>query len=311
MYRFICFTLLLFLVSSCSAITAKTPSVVDINAVPLVTFVFDDGNETDYTVARDIFKAQGEVACTAVVTGRINTKDYLSVSQLDELRREGWEIMGHTVSHPNLRSLSESQIEVELSDSKAALEGWGFNIKNMVYPYNKSNETVEKIAAKYYRAGRAGGSMLNPYSLDRYGLNSYSIKHDLTKMQSYIDNAYSEKKWLIFYHHNIDTKIKISGRKGKFIPGENLSFRPSGATGKFTDSGIVFMGSAIYFIPLSGVPQPDDTITGQTSGATGRVDRIIYNEKEDINDMIAYIHKNYPDMRIVTIDKGLDLMGIP
>jgi len=130
-------------------------------------------------------------------------------------------------------------------------------------------------------------------------------------MKSYIDNAYSEKKWLIFYHHHIDAKIKISDKSGNLILGEDLIFHPSGAKGKYTASGIIFPDRAIYFTPLSGIPQANDTITGQTSGATARIDRIIYNEKEDIKDMIKYIHTNYPGMKIVTIDQGLDLMGMP
>jgi hypothetical protein len=27
--------------------------------------------------------------------------------------------------------------------------------------------------------------------------------------------------------------------------------------------------------------------------------------------MIGYIRKNYPEMRIVTVDQGLDLLGVP
>jgi peptidoglycan/xylan/chitin deacetylase (PgdA/CDA1 family) len=279
--------------------------------VPFVSFVFDDGNETDYTVARDIFSSQGEVACTAVVTNWVNTKNYLSVSQLAELQKDGWEILSHTESHPDLKTLSGGQVEAELAKSKSIFENLGFTVKNLVYPYNKTNVAVKKIAAKYYRSGRDGGSMLNPYILDRYDLKSYSIKHNLSKMKSYIDNAYSEKKWLIFYHHNIDAKIKISDKNGNLILGEDLFFQPSGAKGKYTASGIVFSDRAIYFTPLSGIPQANDTITGRTSGATFKLDRVIYNEKEDIKDMIEYIHTNYPEMKIVTIDKGLDLMGIP
>ena len=95
------------------------------------------------------------------------------------------------------------------------------------------------------------------------------------------------------------------------LRGENLFFQPSGAKGKYTAKGIVFLGPAIYFIPLSGIPKANDIVTGQTSGATCRLDRVIYNKKEDINDMIEYIHTKYPDIKIVTIDKGFYLMGIP
>ncbi len=65
MRRFIFFAVALFIVSSCSGVSAKRDAA-STGGRPLVTFVFDDGNDTDYTVAKDIFKAQGAVACTAV-----------------------------------------------------------------------------------------------------------------------------------------------------------------------------------------------------------------------------------------------------
>ena len=310
MNSFIYFAFILFLISSCGGVSTKNSSSIS-KSEPIVTFVFDDGNETDYLVARDIFRSRGEVACTAVVTNWVNTKNYLSVSQLDELRKDGWEILSHTVSHPNLRDLSGSQIETELSQSKAALENWGLPVRNLVYPYNGNNEMVKKIAEKYYRSARSGHKMLNSPDLDRYDLKSFSselsTRRKISGIKSQIDRAYSEKKWLILYHHLIDAKIKTSDKSGAFIPEERLSFMLSGATGKYIKDN----GSVIQFIPLSGNPHIGDIVTGQSSGATCKLDRIIYNEKEDINDMIEYIHTKFPDMKIVTIDKGLDLMGIP
>ena len=152
--------------------------------------------------------------------------------------------------------------------------------------------------------------MLNPAGLDRYELRSYSFSHNIIKMKALIDNAYSEKKWLIFYHHQIDAKIKVSGRNGDFILGEDLVFKPSGAAGKYTVKGICPFGSAMYITPLSGTPQVNDSVTGQSSGATGILDKVYYNEKENIDELIKYIHTKYPDMRIVTIDQGLDIYNI-
>ncbi len=305
-----CLAFLLIIVSSCSTAPVADPAVMA-KSKPLVTFVFDDGNETDYTVARDIFKAKGEVACTAVVTDWVNTKNYLSVSQLHELRQDGWEIMGHTVSHPNLRSLSESQIEDELSRSKEALKNWGLPVRNLVYPYNKNNETVRRIAGEYYRAAREGGKQSNAPDLDRYDLKSFSSElsfwHKMSDIKSHIDRAWSEKKWLILYQHLIDAKIKISDKNGSFVNDEQLKFMPSGAIGKFIEGS----SWSMEFVPLSGYPQTGDIITGELSGASARMAMKCYNEREAITEMIEYIHGNYPDMRIVTIDQGLDLMGIP
>lgn len=75
---FFIFVVALFIVSSCARVSVKNDAVAP-NARPIVTFVFDDGNDTDYTVAKDIFKTHNAVACTAVVTDRVNTEKHLSV----------------------------------------------------------------------------------------------------------------------------------------------------------------------------------------------------------------------------------------
>jgi hypothetical protein len=181
----------------------------------------------------------------------------------------------------------------------------------MVYPYNKSNKTVEKIAARYYRSGRAGQKMLNGPDQDRYELKSFSselsYRHKMSSTKHRIDEAYAGKKWLILYQHLIDAKVKISDKSGAFVKGEQIKFMPSGAVGKIIESGFW----STNFIPLSGEPQIGDSVTGQSSGAVGRLTRTYYNEREALTEMIEYIHRNYPDMRIVTIDQGLDLLGMP
>jgi hypothetical protein len=61
---------------------------------------------------------------------------------------------------------------------------------------------------------------------------------------------------------------------------------------------------------LSGTPQPGDIITGQSSKATCHLEEILYNEKEAITELIEYTHSRHPRMRIVTIDKGLDIYNV-
>jgi peptidoglycan/xylan/chitin deacetylase (PgdA/CDA1 family) len=291
----------LFLLSSCRGVYKENPALAD-NSKPLFTFVFDDGNATDYLAANDIFKTRGEVACSAVVTDWINTKNYLTASQLLELQNDGWEILSHTKSHPNLRELSGDRIENEMSQSKATLENLGIKVKNLVYPFNMNNDLVRNIARKYYRSARGGRSMPNPYVIDRYELKSYSVKHNVDKMKGYIDKAYSERKWLIFYHHGIEGKIKIANKKGAFVPGEILNMTPSGAKGGYIEDS----GSTMLFVPLSGTPQANDTIVGRSSGAACDLTKALYNERENIIDIIEYIRNKYPDMHIVTIDEGLN-----
>ena len=216
------------------------------------------------------------------------------------------------MKHPNLRSLTPKEIEAELSGSKAALEGLGFTIKNMVYPYNKSNASVREITSRYYRSGRGGTNTFNAGIVDPYFLKSFSMKHDIAGMKKLIDSAYEKKYWLIFYQHEIDAQVKLSEKQGSFAKGEMLKLSPSGTIARYvTVHWFPVYGFSLYLVPLSGLPQEGDLITGTVSGATARVDHVIYNELVQLSEMIQYIHTTHPDLQIVTIDQGLDRLGIP
>jgi peptidoglycan/xylan/chitin deacetylase (PgdA/CDA1 family) len=304
--KLILFTVAVLIIVSCRSIV-KQDAAQEKGLVPLLTFVFDDGNDTDYLIAREVFKQHNATAGFAITTDWIGKKDYLTASQILELQKDGFEIMSHTVSHPDLKSLDEKQIEYELSSSKTALEGIGIRAGNLVYPYNKNNSLVREAAAKYYRSARGGRRMMNPAFPEKYELKSYSFSHNINKMKALIDRAYAEKKWLILYHHNLDIKVSVSpDNRGTFLAGEELLFSPSGARGRY----IKELFSWLYFVPLSGTPKTGDTIIGQTSKATYRLDEIVYNDKEDIGELIRYTQSRYSDMKIVTIDQGLDIYNI-
>jgi peptidoglycan/xylan/chitin deacetylase (PgdA/CDA1 family) len=304
------FAVVTLLLSSCAGL--HSPATVPLGAsMPLVTFVFDDGDDTDYLIGKRIFAEQGAVACSAITTDWINTEYHMTSDQIRAMRDAGWEIMSHTKSHPKLAWISPSQIETELSESKATLNNMGLGVKNLVYPYNNNDETVRSIGARHYRSARGGESSFNAGNVDPHFLKSFSMKHDIAWAKRTIDTAYADRSWLIFYHHEIDAKVKLTDKQGTFIHGEELRLSPSGTIARYiTVHWFPIYGYHMYLAPFSGKPQPGDVITGSKSNATARIDYLLYDELEQFSEMIRYIHTQYPDMRIVTIDQGLDLLGI-
>jgi peptidoglycan/xylan/chitin deacetylase (PgdA/CDA1 family) len=300
-----------FFLASCAG-QALRPVPAPGGSAPLVTFVFDDGNDTDFLVGKGIFEARGAVACSAITTDRIGTKDRLTPLQIVGLRDAGWEIMSHTASHPDLRSLSPADLEREMTRSRAALENLGLTVENIVYPYNKSDEKVRAAAGRHYRSGRGGGNAFNAGEVDPMRLKSFSLKHDIAGAKDLIDRASADGSWLIFYQHEIDVHVKIEGVRGEFAPGEDLAFSPSGAAGRYvTTHWFPLYGYDMYLVPLAGTPRPGDVVTGASSGAISRVGGILYDDPAQLSEMIDYIRSNHPGMRIVTIDQGLDLRGVP
>lgn len=275
----------------------------------MVSFVFDDGNDTDFLVGREVFRSRGAVASTAVTSGFIGTPEHLTADQMRALQESGWEIMAHTISHPNLTALDPEAIDAELSSSKAALERLGARVTNLVYPYNKNNAQVRRIAARYYRSGRGGTNAFNVAPIDPYFIRSFALKHDPERMKGLVDRAYADRSWLVFYLHEINAKVKLSAYNGSFIRGETVTLSPSGAVGRFvTTHWFPLYGFAVYFVPLSGIPARGDTLQGEQSGASARIEQIVYNEREQLLELLGYIRTAYPDMPIVTIDRALDLL---
>lgn len=172
----------------------------------LVTFTFDDGMATDYTIMKPVFDAQGEVAVSNIVTDRVGGATYMTWAQIKELQTDGWEITSHTHTHANLTTLTEAQIRVEFETSIALLEAQGLVINNLAYPGNASNVLARRVAKDYFRSARGGGTAINPIVLDTYNLRS-RINDDHTlgaTYQALVDTAETNGTWLIFYAHATD-----------------------------------------------------------------------------------------------------------
>ncbi|HEY6009927.1 MAG TPA: hypothetical protein VIX18_00545, partial [Nitrospirota bacterium] len=182
--------------------------------------------------------------------------------------------------------------------------------RNLVYPYNKSNDQVRRIARKYYRSGRGGTNQLNRTVPDPYDLRSFTTRQNITNLKRAIDRADRERAWVIIYHHEIDAKITISNKQGMFQKGEQLVFSPSGARGRHVRDNWFLTAGSIHFAPLAGTPRAGDRIIGSASNAEARVEHVAFNEREMIDDLLRYVRTNHPAMRIVTIDQGLDLLGV-
>jgi hypothetical protein len=126
-----------------------------------------------------------------------------------------------------------------------------------------------------------------------------------------VDKAYAEHDWLIIHGHQIDVKITLTGKTGVFVRGEQLVFSPSGARGRLLRDQWFLSAGYLHYVPLAGTPQPGDRITGVSSGAIASLGKVVYNQRAEISDLLAYVRSKYPDLRIVTVDTALDLLGIP
>ena len=132
-----------------------------------VIFTFDDAYASVFEYAFPLLTKYNFKASIFVITqfvGKPNRWDYnflkkglghCNWQQINTLASKGWEVGSHTVSHPNLKALSDSQVRYEVNTSKSILEDKLQKPINIIsYPFGKYNERVlETVKEAGYLCG--------------------------------------------------------------------------------------------------------------------------------------------------------------
>jgi peptidoglycan/xylan/chitin deacetylase (PgdA/CDA1 family) len=176
-----------------------------------VTLTFDDGGgavntpdrfDTQYYVAWPLMKAKGIVGTFYVITGQLSSADF---QIMHDLQNNGNEIASHSVTHPMFSYLTEEEIREECSQSKQTLQSNGFTVNNFAYPYGDSNPSIDAIVSQYYRSGRYGYGYMN-FPVTTFQIISHGAwgdENDIGSLESQVDYAYANNKWLILMFHDI------------------------------------------------------------------------------------------------------------
>src|SRR5699024_585692 len=85
---------------------------------PLILFHSDDGHIADWEYTKPIFDQHNVPLTISVSTDFIGQTNYLNMEQLKELENNGWEISSHGLNHVSLRSVSLTEAERQLKESK-------------------------------------------------------------------------------------------------------------------------------------------------------------------------------------------------
>jgi peptidoglycan/xylan/chitin deacetylase (PgdA/CDA1 family) len=87
-----------------------------------IVITFDDGCETDLTVAAPILQAANFGATFYITVGFLGRPGYMIPRQARELSEAGFEIGCHSMTHPYLDSLGDVDLKREIADAKTQLE---------------------------------------------------------------------------------------------------------------------------------------------------------------------------------------------
>ncbi len=174
----------------------------------LVSLTFDDGWASTYTNALPILKAHNMVSTQYITTSFVDSPDYMTVAMIQAFATSGHEIGSHTVTHPDLTTLTATQLAAELRDSQAYItsHGWG-SASDFASPYGAYNASVLTAIGQYYTTHRSTDVGYNSKdSFDTHNLKVQDVSVTTTSAQvdGWLDKAKTERTWLILVFHQID-----------------------------------------------------------------------------------------------------------
>ncbi|HEX5456700.1 MAG TPA: polysaccharide deacetylase family protein [Candidatus Saccharimonadales bacterium] len=175
---------------------------------PLISITFDDGWANQYKNAFPLLSKYGLQATFYIISGEVDDQpDYMSSTQVKNLYTAGNEIGSHTISHPDLTTLSKSAISREMSGSQTYLQNLiGVPVRDFAYPYGAYNTNTASIGKQFYQSQRTVNRGFNTKdNLDLTALKIYEVDNDIsqTQVKAWIDSAIKQKAWLILVYHEI------------------------------------------------------------------------------------------------------------
>lgn len=160
-----------------------------------VSYTFDDNSPKQFSVAQPMFDAKGLHATFFCIVGNPNW------AAIENASAQGHEIGSHTLTHPDLTTLTDAQVTTEESGAKSLIESHtGKKCVSLAYPYcTVPNKT---ITSQYYPFARSCNGALVPSTPSDF-LSIGSMGPD-GGMNVPSDNAASSGSWLVWLIHGID-----------------------------------------------------------------------------------------------------------
>jgi len=165
-----------------------------------VAITFDDAY-ADTAEAVDLVRDRGLSASVFVTTGQVGSEAMIDHGQLAALAGHPArvELGAHTVSHPFLDELGASEIEREVSESKAQLEALiGREVETFAYPYGAYDRDVRAavIAAGYSSAAAVKNALSHPAD-DPWAIARWTVRGntDARRLARILEGRGAPRAW--------------------------------------------------------------------------------------------------------------------
>jgi peptidoglycan/xylan/chitin deacetylase (PgdA/CDA1 family) len=176
----------------------------------IVSINFDDGWSNQYTNALPLLNKYGEHATFFIISGELQDQpDYMSTTQIKGLITAGDEVGSHTITHPDLTTLTTAQAQNEMQQSQTTLQNtFGIPITDFAYPYGAYNASTIAIGKQLYVSQRTVNSGFN--TKDNLNLTQVLVQNVFNnttpaQVKAWVDQANQQHTWLELVYHEVAT----------------------------------------------------------------------------------------------------------
>src|SRR5579863_9066265 len=157
---------------------------------------FDDGCETDLTIAAPILRQANYGATFFVTVGFLGRPGYLVESQVRELGDAGFDIGCHSMTHPYLSELSEPDLNREIVEAKHRLEQMiGRRVYHFSCPGGRWSPQVADVAQRAgYLSVCTSAISVNRSDTDHFQLARIAVMRD-TELETFQQLCHGRGLW--------------------------------------------------------------------------------------------------------------------
>ncbi|WP_167467867.1 polysaccharide deacetylase family protein [Arthrobacter oryzae] len=173
---------------------------------PMVSITFDDGWQSVHDHALPLLDKYGYRSTQYVNASSIETPNFMTAAEVQQLHEAGHEIAAHSYEHVDLTSIGTDKLDEELRKSEEALAAAGLGTVDLAPPYGRSDAQVDWYASKYFDIVRGTNEGINT----RQNLETHDLKVFYVTEQTTLDSlakALAETSrangWLILVYHQI------------------------------------------------------------------------------------------------------------
>jgi peptidoglycan/xylan/chitin deacetylase (PgdA/CDA1 family) len=174
--------------AACTVMLSLLLSCVDFFAPPnptggpIVVITFDDAHPSIYSIA---FPAMRSLDTTWAAThffpvSYMGFPGNMTLDQVKEMEKAGWETGGHAVTHENLSSVPIDSVRRQVSESYEFLVHNNLCHESFAYPFGNYSDTVRNIVSKYFKNIRTSHDYEYLDGVNREELGYYAVKSGCT-----------------------------------------------------------------------------------------------------------------------------------